>query len=438
MAWSDRISQPPRFLIVFTHVVPYHRPLRTHSAQGPDAARLPREQIRAAFAQRTAASPDRFSPASRALLRLHGRRPIRVRRYLRELRPGHGAGVPHLRPALLEHPHLVRRGGAQQHSSRTGRLLPLEPRRIRRLLGIPVRLVELDGNLPTEQPLWRAADGLPERLLPVDHGQHKMGRSVPRTVPALVSERARNPGGRMAIGRTALRGASASRVAVHRVGDSLALQSRASVHAAGQAIWRGVRQGTGAGDVELRGLRAALQHDRRDEGCAAHVRATAGVDHAAQRAHVCAAHDAGAGRARQLAGVEDRLHRHRFAADRRTLAGRSNAGCGDDRHVVTLELDHSLHHQSSGDDGRGRISSRVARKDTSALRNTGAGDRGVRRCLLRAGSLRCGRPGEHLYLDADCDNAADAFRGLAHAPESCPQLRANSEFRAGKSGWPTF
>ena len=123
------------------------------------------------------------------------------------------------------------------------------------------------------------------------------------------------------------------------------------VHAAGPALRQRLRQRPRARDVELRWLRTALQHDRRDERFAAHLRPPARLEHADERPHLRSSHHARARRARQLAGMEDGLHRHRVAAHRRPMARRRDADRRDDRHRVAFEQHHPLHHAHPRHDG---------------------------------------------------------------------------------------
>ena len=140
--------------------------------------------------------------------------PVRLRRHLPRFRPGHGAGVPRVRSLLLEHSHFLRLRRTQQSSSRARRLLSLEPRGVRRLLGIPVWVVELDRHVSAQQSLRRAGDGLSQHLLSVADGLREMGRRVPGADRARVSECARHSGRRMAVGRAAGRRDDSGHVAV--------------------------------------------------------------------------------------------------------------------------------------------------------------------------------------------------------------------------------
>ena len=145
------------------------------------------------------------------------------------------------------------------------------------------------------------------------HGKRKVAGRVSCAVLPFLSQRARDSSGRLAFNRIARRRADSCDVALHRGALSLAPQSGGAVHAAGTAIWQRLRQRPCARDVELRRIRAAFEHDGRDERFAAHFRPPAGVEHADEHRHLRASDDSCARGARQLVRMEDGLHRHRFA-----------------------------------------------------------------------------------------------------------------------------
>jgi len=77
-------------------------------------------------------------------VRVCDRRPVRPRRHGDHQRPGTDAALPPIHSAVLVHPGVAGGGRVDYRDSRGRWLLPLGARRIRRLLGIPCRLVELE------------------------------------------------------------------------------------------------------------------------------------------------------------------------------------------------------------------------------------------------------------------------------------------------------
>src|SRR5579872_2661719 len=78
---------------------------------------------------------------------LHHRRTLRAGRPGHHLRSGHDPDLSPGAAAVLVHSHFAGGGGADHGYSGGRRLLPLDPGRFRRLLGLPGRVVELVGIL---------------------------------------------------------------------------------------------------------------------------------------------------------------------------------------------------------------------------------------------------------------------------------------------------
>src|SRR4029077_12918963 len=98
-------------------------------------------------------------------------------------------------------------------------------------------------------------------------------------------------------------------VAQYGVGVSLAPQSSASVYASWQAVRVGFRRRTGAGHVELRGIRATLERHRRNGSPTKDFSADSAVEYSDEYPHVYPARLAGDCRTRRLAGVAHGVHR---------------------------------------------------------------------------------------------------------------------------------
>ena len=99
---------------------------------------------------------------------LHHGRPFRTRRHGHYLGAGDDAALPSDPAVFLVHPGIAGVGGADHRHARRRRLLPLDSRGLRRLLGISRRMVELVCVVFAGRGVCRAVHRLPGVLLPQD------------------------------------------------------------------------------------------------------------------------------------------------------------------------------------------------------------------------------------------------------------------------------
>ncbi len=85
-------------------------------------------------------------------------------------RAGADAALSSVPAAVLVHSGVAGSGGADHGDSRGGRILPLGAGGVRRLLGIPGRVVELELVVFAGRGVRRFVHGLPDVLLPGDCG----------------------------------------------------------------------------------------------------------------------------------------------------------------------------------------------------------------------------------------------------------------------------
>ena len=146
---------------------------------------------------------------------------------------------------------MLRCRGNEQHPSRSRRFLPVGASGLRRLLGVPVRLVELDRNIFAELRLWRPAHGLSARLHPRSHGGMEMGRGCVRALPVQLLEYQRNPDRWWVGHRPTIRDFAPRRMALHRFSVPLALQPGVAFGPTWTTLRQRVGEGPRARHVEL-------------------------------------------------------------------------------------------------------------------------------------------------------------------------------------------
>src|SRR5262249_3727556 len=125
----------------------------------------------------------------------YDRWPLRSRRYGYHVGAGDYAGLPAGTAIFLVYSGLAGLGGTDNGHACGGRFLSLDAGRVRRLLGIPGRLVELVGVVSS----WRSVRGALHRLPGLLHPQNDLVGTLPDIRgdhhAAGVGQRKRDPDG---------------------------------------------------------------------------------------------------------------------------------------------------------------------------------------------------------------------------------------------------
>ena len=196
--------------------------------------------------------------------------------------PGHDSDLPAGDSILLVHPGLAGFGRADHRHAGRRRLLSLGARRLRRLLGISRRLVELVRVIPAGQRLRGAVRRLPGLLFSRTHGMEALHRFSRHRRGHHLHQRARHSdGGKIRHRARAFHSAAGAGAGGHRTGQ-VASQSVCSGGPSASADVPRVRRGTGAWAVAVFRIRAVLDGRGRSGQSAPQLSAGPG----AGRAHV--------------------------------------------------------------------------------------------------------------------------------------------------------
>src|ERR1700677_4005438 len=141
-------------------------------------------------------------------------------------------------------------------------------------------LVELDRHVPAQQSLRRLGNGLPQRISAMDHWEYKMGGSLPGPLPSRLYERTRHPDRGLVFCSLTGSCIHSGRVALRRLAIPSASQPIDSDGPDRPTFRRRIWPRPRTRHVELCWLRAAFQHDRRNEKSAENFRAHPRMEHA--------------------------------------------------------------------------------------------------------------------------------------------------------------
>src|SRR5262245_100128 len=257
---------------------------------------------------------------------------------------------------------------------------------------------------------------------------------VSRSLYSFLSEHSRHSGLCVALRRDARRRLASGRLALQCFPFSMALRPGTALDSTGAALRLCIWSRPGAGHVELRRLRTALQRDRRNAKSTENFSSHLAVEHADECIDLRSSGIARHRRARQLGGLAHRRQRRSFAPRWRRSARRGHADRLHHRYRFPFQQHHSLHHAYSRHHGAGRLPAHLARQNSSTLRNSCARHRRLARRLLPPRSFQRNRPGEHLYLGPHRNFFAHIARRLGTSPQKARRSAAIS--RSGRNSRP--
>src|SRR6267378_2845865 len=291
-------------------------------------------------------------------VRIRDGRAVWARRHGDDERAGVDAALSLVHSIFLVHSGFACSGGGDHCDSRGRRILPLGARGLRRLLGIPGRLVELERFVPSGGDVRRSDRGLSDVFLPRAGRLEALRDCRRRDCDDWLHQRARHPDGWRVSDDPGDLYSRANRGAVRNRGNEVAPQSVFAAVAAARSAVSSFRRGAGAGLVALLRLRAGVQRCGRSGKPAAQLSDRTRGRHSTLHRDVFSADDVLARGAWRLGGVAHRIFFRCRAADRRALAGFCDDHRGDDHQSFAAERHGADQHAHAVHYGGGRLSSR--------------------------------------------------------------------------------
>src|SRR6266446_2638669 len=279
-------------------------------------------------------------------------RAVRAGRHGDDERARVDAALPLVHSVFLVHSGFAGGGGINDSDSCGRRILPLGAHGVRRLLGIPGRVVELERLVSSGSRVRCFVYRLSDVLLPCDCGLEALRSFAGSGGADWLRERAGHPGSGQGGDGAGDADPGAGGGVVRYRGVSLAAQSVYAASAAAGSAISSLWNRAGAGTMAVLGLRASIERRRRSRQPAAELPAGAGGGGTAFDSHVFSADDAFACSARRLAEVAHRIFFRRGGVDWGAVAGILDDRGSHDRQCFSAERHGADEHAHALDDGR--------------------------------------------------------------------------------------